>query len=133
MRRALRTAFRAYSALAALVLTLAAGGLAGGLALKKVTPHGLRAAGEALLAGGEAGEAARPAPPREDRGGSRPKAPPAPAAGADLLGEIERASEDLRAWEGRIDLLALDLNKRLTDADVKARTIQDEEVAWNRI
>jgi len=153
MKRVFKTAWKAYSIGSAVVVTAVLGLLAASAALGHMTAdrvHALRsaafetAAPAAEIAGTEGAASGKasvsgkaptgPAVPMEGSGAPLSAASPValPVPGT-LVREIERASEDLRFWEDRIDILGADLKKSLNKLDKTDQTMMEQEKKSVRI
>ena len=136
----IRLALKVYCTAAAAVLSVAALALLAGAATGRLSLHRIEAAREAFAsASSEAAVRPAAAAPAREEGATAPEAAvPAGGAGggrapASVVREIERASEDLKYWEDRLDLLSSDLRERLVAVGRKDRTIQERQQAWDRV
>jgi len=144
VKRILSLSWKVYSLAAAVALALLLGGLGAGAALGKVTLSGLQASAAALLSsGGPAGGAAdaaagTAAPEAKEESGAIALQGSAAASAMDgapiaVLKEIERAAEDLRMWEDRINLLGKDVGKQIVSASERDQTLEERIRAWSAV
>jgi len=127
MKRILQALWKAYSMGARVLVGAICIGLAALLATGRLTMDRVRALERAALE--TSAPAGAPARKQSPAAGAR-FAPggggePGSAAPPEILKEIQRAAEDLRIWEDRIDLLGGDLVRTLASVGEKDQTNQE--------
>jgi len=134
MRNALKTSLKLYGGLSSLVVSLLLCILLSAVATGFLNAGRLDRIREAIL--GKPGDSSIPrkeetavaaAPKQETQDRARTRMP------GEVLQEIERASQDLRMWEDRIDILGRDLGRRLLTVGEKDQSIQEHQRAWDRV
>ncbi len=133
MKRILRSLWKAYSIGAAVLSGALLLSLAGLVATGRLTLERVRALERAALENAPSSAADhRPRVAAAQSPGGGP-ALPGNLSPPEILQEIQRAAEDLRIWEDRIDLLGGDLVKTLASVGEKDQTNQELEGGLARL
>ncbi len=143
MKRILALSWKVYSLAAAVALALLIGGLVAGAGFGRVTIARLQASASALVSAPAPADPAMGEPGPEAKAAAGTQGTPSPAAVAaaaaadsaplEVLKEIERAAEDLRMWEDRINLLGKDVGKQIVTASERDDSLEGRIRAWGAV